>query len=571
MSPEILDGSELNRYSGGNDRWPDWRLYVFNPNRVEIGAVVTGDHTEIPADLTKYTKRITISHNSGFESGDDPTFPVADIEFRRNADVGTFRRGLVDDGVICVIVQGDRRIRVSDWPRVFVGKFRGRPGDDTGTPSRLSESFTAHAYGREEAFLAAQPITSKVFEAGTDVGVAAMAIAAEQMGLGQNEIRFGAQGFPMRHVSNQIVDLAPLPALWNLFFTVGKKPRFNAAGFLVAIDADLDKPAKRLYSDDALVVSLIADPNDVEVNNRVVLSGLDATMTKVVQEVQRLQSYAITTGFFQSKVKKDLYYSNDRSQRAENTYVVPINRVKWADAEWTERDEFHGTLTLDTHYLRNARAIIFGTYLALQLTIAILDLAMQLGGQSVATAPTVTPSGPTTIAVLRSILQVASQLALAALLWSMNFIGHGEYEVWGRPYEFVYQQLVSEAELVGLSNDQLRTATFRNDLLSTMTDLDERVKALLRRELVKDQLYSIDLLDDLSLEPDDIIEDKTGDRYYITSTSKVLEFGADSVVNLKCWKIYGDVLRGAATAAVAVDEGPLGYGFDYGQNYGEGF
>ncbi len=545
MTRELLAGGVLNEIAGSLDRYPDWRVYVWNPNLVTIGELVAGETAVTPLDLTPFVESFSLEHNSGFENGDDPSFPIASLTFRRNPDAGIFRRGWIEDGVIIRIYQGDRRVRVSDWPAIFTGTFRGRPGDDPGTPSGLSEGFTAEAYGREERYLNLT-ITTDDFAAGTDVGTAIVAIAQQHMGLTQNEIRIGDQGYPMRHISNQVVETNALEALWNLLFPVGKKPRFDGAGRLVAIDVNLDKPATRIYRTNSLVAQLIASPNDVEVNNRVVVRGLDSTMTKIVQELQRLQTYDVTVGFFKSSLSKSLYYSEDRKRRAEDTYVVTIDKIKWSDAEWTPVDEFHGVLGLDTKFLRNARAIIFASYLAIQVTIAIIDLYFQ--GEGAATIVTTILGIEVTLAALRFALQLASQAALAALLWAMQFIGHGIYEVHGRPFEYVYQQLLAEAVLIGLEPSEVRTQSFRNDLLTKMDDIEAVAKERLRRELIKNQVFQIVILDDLALEIDDVVELADGARYYIVSTAKECRVGAPPVLTLTAWKIESDPLAGATAA-----------------------
>jgi len=574
MSRNLLAGSKLNEIAGSPRRWPDFQVLVWNPLRVDIADVATGLVQDAPLDLSPYVDQVQIQENIGYENANDPQPTKASFTFKRNLRLETMRRGLIEDGVIVRILVGDRRVARQDWTPIFTGTFRGRPGDDPGTRATLTEGLSANAYGREERFMSMAPITTDPFPGPVDVGSMAYEIARGKMGLGQNEILFGAMGFQSLAVTNQIVTLPPLQALYECMFPAGKKPKFDGMGCLTAVDVNLDKPAVRIYSNlSSVIQSVIATPNDVEVNNQVILRGLDHVMTKTVQDPQLLVTVNPTTGFFDSSFDQDEYYSQDHTQRAQDTYVNTKKKIKWAKAKWREVDEFHGRLSIDTHYLAAVRETIFGVYLAAQLTVAAIDEVLQSDsatGIVGAVVTTLFSSEVEILVALRFALQTTSQVALAALLWAMNFIGNGEYEVWGSPFEFVYQELVSDNRLVGLDASELRAYDYRNDFISQMSDLDTIGRERLRREMVKNQTYEIKLLDDPLLEVDDVIE-IDGSRYYVTATDRTLQRGGDGILTLTTWKIF-DPMGGYAqllSVPTGVDV-PLGYGLDYGSYYGMG-
>ncbi len=554
MSRPVLAGSRLNEIWGSLRRFPTVQLLVWDPLRTTLGDIASGTAQDPPIDLSPWLERIEYEENTGFENGNDPSIPRATFQFRRNPKLGEFRRGWIEDGVIYQLRQGDVRVSQADWLPIMTGTFRGRPGDNPGTRADHTEGFQAVGFGREERFLNLD-VTTDSFPGPVDVGHIAYTVAWKHMGLGQNEIRFGNQGKDARHTTNQLVEINALQALYECLFPVGKKPRFNGLGQLVAVDVDLDKPATRIFSEgNILVESQAASPNDIEVANQVILRGLDHNLTRVIQEAQLLTEFDVTTGFFDSSFNRPIYYSQDHTQRAQDTYLVQKKKIRWSNGAWTQVDEFHGRLRIDTRYLRNVRAIIFGTYLALQLAIATLDLIAQQTGVGEFTA------------ILRYALQIASQLALAALLWSMNFIGNGHYEVWGKPFEYVYQELVSDNRLVGLDPDELRKFEYRNDFVSTIEELDALGAQRLRREILKNQLYEISILDDPRLEVDDVIETEDGNRYYIVALRKTIQRGGKATLSLTCWKVFDDVLSPAKAAARFTS----GYGFNYANHYGEG-
>jgi hypothetical protein len=446
---------------------------------------------------------------------------------------------MLEDGVIVRVLQGDLRVDTTDWCSIFTGTFRGRPGDNAGTRSEQSEGMTATAYGREERYLNHQ-VTTLSFPRGTDLGDLAYAIAHDHMGLAREEILFGVQGFVSLHESNQVVEEAALVALWHCLMPTGKKPKFDGLGRLTAVDVDLDKPATRIYSaGDPLVKSLVAAPNDVEVNNSVKLTGLASDLSQVLQNLQMLTEMSVVTGFFDRNYHEDVFYSEDHSQRAQETYVVERNPIWWSDAKWSVVNEFHGKIKIDTRYLSNLRYILVVLYLALQITIAAVDYAFHTGGPVTTILNAFTGNS---VATARWLLQLMSQATLVGLLWSMSFIGRGVYQVWGKPYEYCYQELIARHQLMDLDPEEVRELEMRNDFLSTMDDLDAAAFERLRRELVKNQVHEIVLMDDPVLEADDVIETSSGDRYYLTAIRKTLKRGSEPVMQATALKIAAGAL-----------------------------
>ena len=550
MARNLLSGTRLNEIWGSLSRQPAYRVLVWNPLQASIGEVVTGSAEVSPVDLTPFVDSVELTENIGFENFDDPSIPSAAFRFRRNAFHGQMRRGLIADGVIVRVFHGDRRVHPDDWLCVFTGTFRGRPGDNPGTRADESEGFAATAYGREERYLN-QNVTTDQFPGPVDTGHIAYTVAWKHMGLGQDEILFGNQGFESRHITNQLVEMNALEAIYQCLFPVGKKPKFDALGRLTAVDVDLDKPASRIYSAGNMMVERrIAAPNDVEVANQVLIKGLSHILTKSVQEAQRLTSANRTTGFFEESVNDDVWFSDDKTQRAQNTFLVQKKKIRWSSADYTQVDEFHGSLEIDTHYLRNVRAILFGFWLVMEIIVAVLDYYTAVVTDLIVLA-------------LMLVLRLLKAAALAALIWAMNYIGTGVYEVYGEPYEYVYQEVISDSRMTGLDPEELRKVEYRNDFVSTFEVLDALGAQHLRRETVKNQLHEFGLVDDPLLEVDDVIELADGCRYYVVSIRKTLKRGGEPIMHVSCWKVFEDVL---ATAGSIRD----GYGFNYARLYGEG-
>jgi hypothetical protein len=554
----LLPGSWLNAIAGSTVRHPRFLVIVWNPNEVTINQVADASVARPAYDLTAFVESIEYSENIGFENGDDPSVPHATFNLKRNPGRGlNLRRGLIEDGVIVQVRQGDARVRMEDWIPIFTGTFRGRPGDDAGTRSDKSEGMKVTAYGREERFLNMM-VTTKQFKlepeadppiTEIDLGEMAVAIAQQHLGLGQNEILFGNIGVTTKHISNQIVETKALPAIYECVMPALKKPKFDSLGRMVLVDVNLNKSAARIYAlDDILIKRKIAEPNDVEVNNSVVMKGLGHIKKKIVRHEQMLVDLEVVTGFFDADYDEDIYYSNDHTQRALDTRIRVKHKIIWSDADWTEIDEFHGELSIDTHYLKAARVIIFIIWLATALAVAVLDAVNVI-------LASLGPELTEVVAILsaiQSVLKILELVTMAALLWAMQFVGRGRYQVWGKPFEHVYPEIMERAQLLGYLPEDIREIELRNDFVSTLPELKALAKEHLRRELVKDQLYTVELLDDPLLEVDDIIETAVGDRFYIVSVQKNLVPRGEAVMTLTCWKIQdGEILKVDAEMAAA--------------------
>jgi hypothetical protein len=539
MARTAVLGTLLGEFAGSDIRKPRAQVLVLDPRRTTMSAVANGSNAEPWMDLSAFVESVKLNWNVGFENGDNASIPSAEIRFVRAPNPGVnLREGFLQDGVIVQVRVGDDRVRMADWEPVFTGHFRGTPGNDPGTRADRSEGMSAVAYGREEGFINLKVKATEAKPAGTDLGEIVQQIARDWMGLTQGEILIGALGVLTLHETNQIVDRTALSALWDCLMPAGKKPMFDGRGRLVAVDFDLDKPAARIYSEgDFPIRSLRKSPNDVEVNNAVLFIGQDHNLTKLPQEFQRLvRDIMPTVGFFEKEFDEVFGFSEDRTQRADDTYLVTKTRIKWSHASYSQRDEFSGRIKIDTKWLRNARAIIFVTWLASQLAVTTIDLLIQSGvnGNTVV----INAGVPITLAILRSILNILSQVAMAGLLWAMQFLGRGRYEIHGKPFEYAYQELKSLARLPGLLPEQTRTAEFQNNFISTMDALDRAAVRQLRRELVKNQVYEAEVMDDPLLEVDDVVSNAAGDRFYILTIQRELRRGGPSTMQVTAWKVW---------------------------------
>lgn len=568
MSNPLGLGTLLRQFAGSELQRPRLRLQVWNPNVTDISEVVSGRCTEPPLDLSHFALEASLNVNVGFENRDDPSIPSITITFRPSNDLGIkLRRGLIEDGVIARVSVWDERVDVADAMPVLTGHFRGRPGQDPGTRADRTVGYQATIYGREEQFLNVEVDATDPKPAGTDLGEIVFQIATDWMGLGQDEILIGALGVKTLHETNQIVKTPVLQALWECLFPAGKKPKFNAEGKLVAVDFDFDKPAARIYAEGNFPIrSIRYSPNEIDVMNSIMMVGLDHDLSKVIQEAQMLREIQVTIGFFDSYFRERFTFNEKGTLRAQDTTLRTLTRVSFSNAAYEQTDEFSGTVTLDTHWLAAIREIIFGLYLAIQLEVAAIDYALQASTGIISEIASVITfgAGPATLATMRLALQIASQVTLAALIWAMSFIGRGRYQIWGKPFEYCFQELRSRTQIDGLPPAQVRETEIRNDFISTMEALDAAGRERLRRELVKNQVVEMEILNDPDLDVDDVIETAEGDRFYILSIQRQFGRKASPTMSVTAWQIYADVFARIGQGQETESEG---WGFNFGQDY----
>ena len=125
MARQLIPGSRLNEIWSSTVRCPEAQLLVWNPNEATIGEVACGTVQVAPWDLTPWVEQINFKENIGYESEDDPHLTQIGVRLRRNDNAGRrLRRGLLEDGVICRVLQGDRRIDKKGWLPIFTGTRR---------------------------------------------------------------------------------------------------------------------------------------------------------------------------------------------------------------------------------------------------------------------------------------------------------------------------------------------------------------------------------------------------------------------------------------------------------------
>ncbi len=548
MSKRRFFGSQIDTvHLQPTNRMPGWRVFIWNKNRASIHDVVLGNPESPEYDISPWVMSINFSENIVFENNDDAMASSLTMEviYDPEGDPIQITEKTMVDGTPIRVLQGDERVPVKNWVPIFTGVMRGVPTTTEFSRNQKSpKTLTISCVDRAEKYLN-KVVTARAYDRGTDVGKVVVETAVEWMQLDRREIMIGEQGYSVGHEQNQLVDIEVLKGIAQALFTVGKKPRFNSDGFLVAADTDLDKaPARRYLSKDH-IIAMTRSAVLTSINNSVRLLGLSNELTQVVERTKRLAHGTITAGFFEKSVRETIFFSEDDGKpkggrRAKDTFLGKADvstigdkfgeSLRWRPA--IEEDGFtvfSGQLRFKTGHDPMVRVILIATW----FVNAIIGYVFRSIADVAASESNVEL---TLVAdIVANIAEIIAALAMMGIILSMTEIGRVDWEVHGDPFTNVYQQLAATAVTTGILTEDIKEIEIKNDWLFQLSYMQGIARELLRRELVKGWTYEIEMIDDPLIEVDDII-DVDGLKFYITSIRKRLIRPGTGVMKLTAWR-----------------------------------
>jgi hypothetical protein len=524
-------GTRLDQIWNTNQRNPGYRVCIWNPKFDDAQSVVTNRWNGPRYDISQFVETAQVSQNQVFEGGGSAISSRAAFSIRIDDKDGMLiaaRRLKIDqkmfgDGTPVVVYEGDTRIAKEDWPVVFTGVVRGFPGAHTaarGQPRRIR----VQAFGRAQTFQR-QTIVGVNFDRGSDLGDMATETAITELGLTREEIMFGRFDKTVKHKANALTQIGKMEGLNELMKPVQRRPYFDGRGMLVSHDLSLTKPPIWFFREDQ-INTITRVQNLGQQTNSVEVVGLDSNLSEVLQSNKALNEVDITLGYFESSYSQDIYYSQDKNRRAKNTSVQTKKRPGFGgSASWSQIDDFHGKLTLDTGYGPEVFALIAITWIAAAAFEVLLDLVIE--GLDLFGWNPLSDFTKAELVLLRTSTQGIKNAAMLGALITMQRIGRWNLEIYGEPFENVYQELRAIAVRKGTKTADVIERTSTIHWLSTLTECKDMAKNLLRRELVKSQSYEIVCASLPILEVDDIIEVSAPNhgfprpaRFYITSIDR---------------------------------------------------
>ena len=302
------------------------------------------------------------------------------------------------------------------------------------------------------------------------------------------------------HTSTQMADMTPWEMLTVLVQPTGYEPYVDALGRFRLIDRTTSRAPTHTLTVDRLVS--VTASNLRSPTTKVKVKWVDPVLTKTSNSEQVLATATITAGFFQLEQTQDVYFSNDRLQRADNTRLVikqscNSGLVAVATEEYQQILPMYGKLTLTTSAWVPALA-------AASLVVMVTSGSIPDAWAGVGGGPTI-PIG-----------RVVHAAAEGVIMLIMMSVGTGVYEIWGTPYDFVHATNTTEAYNSGSPEWAELVQEISNDFVMN----EGQAQAMASRELIYESLsassHSITVVDDPSIENGDILKLPDGSHFYVT-------------------------------------------------------
>ena len=317
----------------------------------------------------------------------------------------------------------------------------------------------------------------------------------------------------------QMADLTPWQMLTTLMQPSGLEPFVDARGRLKTINRDTTRASDVVLTDNRRLININGSKARATVTE-VKIRWLDPMLREVSQQSQNLAAATITAGFFKLTQNKDIAFSRDGTQRARDTYMVVkasanAGLLNFCTERYSQKSITTGLITV--------RTSIFAPALA---TIALLT-SIQAGYIPDGVAGTVTiPIG-----------KIVHAVSNGALLLIMMSVGTGQYEIWGTPYDMVHTRNSTTAYNPAAKDWEVNVLEIESDFVVN----EAAALNFATRELIYNfrsaSSYNITIVDDLRIEPGDIVELSDGSRVYVTEYSRELTSGSPAMLKLTGFRV----------------------------------
>jgi hypothetical protein len=346
-------------------------------------------------------------------------------------------------------------------------------------------------------------------------------VAQDVMGLADVEIAAPQPwGLVFDKSSNQIVNIPPWEALTSLAQGNFNRVWFNGQGQLATYPFTLDRVDKVLDNNE--LINTYAQPStNSEVINKVVVTYIDNKLTKVVGAKQSLGTANITTGFFDLQTKLDVFYSDDKKQRAENVELVVKQSINQNDlgisigSESLEiDDEFGGQLVVNVDAFVSALAVAgIGGIISSSF---IGDTVVGVG------AGTTIPTG-----------RIIEGASIVAVLVAMMILGTGVYEIVGTPFDYAFLEKTAIAVCDNLPFWEEKQMDIRNEFISTEDHAHQLALNELLFQKSLGQPRTLVLQNDPRIEKGDILQLPSGAKFFVQQASKTIGRSGNVQLSLK--------------------------------------
>jgi uncharacterized membrane protein YgcG len=336
-----------------------------------------------------------------------------------------------------------------------------------------------------------------------------------------DEIVLPNSAFTTAHSSTQLADMNAWDMIVQMGIPLGWTPFIDTMGRLRVADRTLQNRTADIQLEDGRLLK-VGGQRQRPPKSRVRVNWLNPTMKKQLRQGQMLSTETITLGWFLPVFWKHVYWSTDKTQRAEGTYPVIKQSCnspwspRFVRETYIQQTQVGGKWSFTNIQLAAMATLIATNYVAHMVP----DPVAALGGG--ATVPQTPGSG--------SFWQWVSQ---ASILYVLSCVGTGVYEVWGMPFDWVHARNTSEAFDSSVPEWVDNTVDIDSDFIAN----EEHAKAVAIRELIyqarEANKWGITIVDDPRIEYGDILEFVDGNQLYVEDFSRSLERGSEATLDVK--------------------------------------
>lgn len=512
--------SNMQSHIDGLVQRPTFKLLSYDISQATgetWGSIINGTASQTPFDLSSVVSKIAWSY-------DRLQVTLIDDTQQFHPDGGV-NKSVLKPGRGIRLLEGFEGVPEDEWIVTFSGIIQGPYSWQRERGTSFLTSFSVFTRDANQAWRR-RSITSKEFTIGTDWSVMFYQVAQEVMGLDFNEIVVEEPwNLLFDKTVNQIVNISPWEGLSALAEGNLSRIWFNGNGQLAAYPISLDR-VNLVLSDDKLLSSYQQPGNNQEVVNKVIVTYIDNQLTKVTGAKKSLGTANVTTGFFDFETRLDVFWSEDKKQRAENVELVVKNSINQNDlgiSIGSERleiaNEYGGQLIITVDEFVSA--------LAVAGLASILDSAFEADAVQVGISGT---------GVTIPVGKLHMGLGVIAVLLAMMILGTGIYEIFGNPYEYAYLEKQAIAMLDNIPFWEEKEKNIRNDFIST----EEKAHQLALTELLfaqsQGQPRNFVIANDPRIEKGDIIQLANGVKIFVDTAQRTIVRGQPIPMSISGFK-----------------------------------
>lgn len=369
------------------------------------------------------------------------------------------------------------------------------------------------------------PRVTKDYPQGTRLDVIARDVA--EMLLSPGEVLLPTLGVSTPQSTTQLAELSAWAMLEALLLPAGYTPAIDALGRLFTWSRDVRRPTDIRLTEDRLLE--VSGGRSTPAVTRLQVKWLDPVMTRVEQQDRALAHANITAGFFQLKQEQEVWFSDDRTQRARDTHLVirqsaNSGLLNFCDEEWEVigaiggEGDLHGKILVTTS--------VWAPVLATAALGTMLNASTIPDGVASVGAGVTIPQG-----------RVVQAVAEAAILLIMMSIGTGSYEVWGVPYDYVNARNTTEAYDLNAAAGDDKPQSIESDFVMN----EAHAQAIAAREFLFAALsansFGLTMVDDFRVQVGDILELPDETRVFVTGFDRNLSHGAPATLQVQGFQI----------------------------------